>query len=95
MIVLEGRIVLTECHSSTLACLSLFAAHRRWIMIMLYLYGAVLAARRVKSVFAAADVQYDVALTLGGALTCLTVPLATLLVSLSFNCNAVQACAAS
>jgi hypothetical protein len=54
-------------------------------MVMLYLYGAVLAARRVKSVFAAADVQYDVALTLGGALTCLTVPLATLLVSISLD----------
>jgi hypothetical protein len=57
----------------------------RWGVVVIYFYVAAVLAWRIDTMLAEADAHYyDVAGTAGGALTCLTVPLAVYLVS---KCN--------
>eukprot|EP00611_Tribonema_gayanum_P014739 TRINITY_DN2622_c0_g1_i2.p1 TRINITY_DN2622_c0_g1~~TRINITY_DN2622_c0_g1_i2.p1 ORF type:complete len:181 (-),score=22.13 TRINITY_DN2622_c0_g1_i2:738-1220(-) len=53
-----------------------------WGLVVLYFYVAVMLAWKIDTMLAVADSHYDVAGTVGGALTCLTVPLAVYLMVL-------------
>lgn len=53
-----------------------FAANR-YILVSVYVYLFCLAGRRVNYALVHVESKFDVARTIGGALMCLTVPLAT------------------
>lgn len=57
----------------------------RYLLVSVYLYLFCLAGRRVNHALVNVESKFDVARTIGGALMCLTVPLATYQVGFRFS----------
>lgn len=67
----------TPLCSSARVCVSVRASYGRYVLLMIYAYLFWLAGKRVNYALVHVENKFDVARTLGGALMCLTVPLAT------------------
>lgn len=61
------------------------ATSGRYVLLMIYAYLFWLAGKRVNYALVHVENKFDVARTLGGALMCLTVPLATYQVRVGFE----------